>query len=99
MIINIVTVIRMADKIRRRRIVPHPDRSILLGFVSFEYIISAMIMIHPEANPSPRLEYTEQKYFNESCEARILLTNVPMLHSDELWVVLPLPDCEANLFV
>ena len=89
----------MADKIRRRRIVPHPDQIILLGFVSFAYIISAMIMIHPEANPSPRLEYTEQKSFNESYQARILLTNVPVLHPDELWVVLPLPDCEANLFV
>ena len=30
---------------------------------------------------------------------KLLLTNVPVLHPDELWVVLPLPDCEANLFV
>ena len=56
-------------------------------------------MKHPEANPSPRLEYTEKKYFNESYQARMLLTNVPVLHPDELWVVLPLPHCEANLFV
>ena len=90
----------MADKVKRRRIAPHPVvMNLNLGLVSFANIISAMMMRHPEANPSPRLEYTEQKYFNESCEARILLTNVPMLHSDELWVVLPLPDCEVNLFV
>ena len=29
----------------------------------------------------------------------MLLTNVPMLHSDELWVILPLPNCEVDLFV
>ena len=90
----------MADKVKRRRIAPHPVvMNLNLGLVSFANIISAMMMRNPEANPSPRLEYTEQKYFNESCEARILLTNVPMLHSDELWVVLPLPHCEDNLFV
>ena len=54
--------------------------------------------MHPEANPSPRLEYTEQKNFNESYQARMLLTNVPMLHSDELWIVLPLPHCEGDMF-
>ena len=98
MIINTVTIVRMADKVRRRRLVP-PPWTFLPGLVNLAYIISAMMMRHPEANPSPRLEYTEQKYFNESCEARILLTNVPMLHSDDLWVILPLPLCEADLHV
>ena len=32
-----------------------------VGLVSFAHIISAMIMIQPEANPSPRLEYTKNK--------------------------------------
>ena len=56
----------MADKIRRRRILPNLPRRFLLGLVNFSYIISAMMMKHPEANPSPRLLYTEQKQFNES---------------------------------
>ena len=58
MIINTVTVVRKADKIRRRRIVPNLPRRFLPGLVSFSYIISAMMMKHPEANPSPRLENT-----------------------------------------
>ena len=89
----------MADKVNRRMIVPHLPLRFILGLVSFAYIISAIIMRHPEANPSPRLEYTEQKQFNYSCIARMVLTNVPVLHSYELWVVLPLPHCKANLFV
>ena len=102
MIINTVTVVRIVDKVRRARIVP-PHWRFLLGLVlvSVAHIISAIMMIHPDANPSPKLEYTEQKCFTESYQYqdRMLLTNVPMLHSDELWVVLPLPDCEANFFV
>ena len=59
MIINTVTVVRIVDKVRRARIVPPHWRGLVL--VSFAHIISAMMMIHPEANPSPRLEYTEKK--------------------------------------
>ena len=66
MIINTVTVVRMVDKVSRRRIVPHPPRRFLPDLVSFAWIISIMMMIHPEANPIPRLENTEQKYFSES---------------------------------
>ena len=61
MIINTVTVVRMADKVSRNRLVPHLHWRFLLDLFSFAKIISAMMMKHPEANPSPRLEYTEQK--------------------------------------
>ena len=70
MIVNTVAVVRMADKIRRRMIVPHPDWRFLPGLVNFAYIISAMIMIHPEANPSPRLENTNQNDLKESYQLK-----------------------------
>ena len=35
-----------------------------------------MIMIHPKANPNPRLEYTKKKQYNESdplqCQAQLI---------------------------
>ena len=62
MIINTVTVVRIVDKVRRARIVPPHWRGLVgLVLVSFAHKISAMMMIHPEANPSPRLAYTEEK--------------------------------------
>ena len=56
-----MTVVRIADRVSRNRLVPHLHWRFLPGLVNLAYIISAMMMIHPEANPSPRLEYTEQK--------------------------------------
>ena len=61
-----MTVVRMADKVIRNRLVPHLHWRFLPGLVNLAYIISAMMTMHPEANPSPRLLYTEQKQFNES---------------------------------
>ena len=57
----------MADKVKRRRIAPHPVvMNLNLGLVSLANIISAMMMRHPEANPSPRLANTEEKNCYES---------------------------------
>ena len=50
-----------------------------------------MIIRHPEAKPSPRLENTVRKC-DELCQVRMSQTNIPMLHPDELWVILPLPN-------
>ena len=61
-----MTVVRMADKVSRSRMVPHLHWRFLLDLVSLTYIISTIMIIHPEANPSPRLEYTGRKR-NESC--------------------------------
>ena len=55
----------MADKVTRTRTFPHPDLS-FLGLVTFAYKISAMMIIHPDANPSPRQEYTKQSKFQKS---------------------------------
>lgn len=57
-----VTIVRIADKVKRSKIVPYPDLRFLgLVSVSFAKMISAMMMILPVANPSPRLEYTKKK--------------------------------------
>ena len=57
-----VTAARVADKVRRSRIVPMPSEDPdlwLLIFVNLEKIISTMIMTPPEAKPNPRTEYTK----------------------------------------
>ena len=90
----------MADKVSRNRLVPHLHWRFLPGLVNLAYIISAMMMIHPEANPNPRLEYTEQKRCNESIMFnKMLLTNIPVLHILLFWGILKLPHCEAYLIV
>ena len=93
-----MTIDRMADKESRSRVVIKPDWK-FLGIVNCAYMISAMMMRHPEANPSPRLANTEEKNCYESRQVKLLLTNIPVLNILLFWGILELPHCEAHLIV
>ena len=55
-----------------------------------------------ESESQVSVDYKDQiKCNNRSCMCNsfVLLTYVPVFHTDDLWEKLPLPHCEANLLV